>query len=1274
MENNEDKAKTPSEPKVSATPPPPRKPVSSSTKWIAVIVALLVVIGVLGGLLATHYYVPPAGPTGPSAMISTTNGTIQQNQTYSTTINATGTFQNMTVYYGDGASQLINYSNSNSVKVSHQYANPGQYYILGLINYSSSNQGYYLSKVTVAPNLTLAQNGYRPWVLNPDSSSTQLYSPISNILSPGSSMQLNAGGFDQPNYVYQIIQQSLTMNNLSGQVSQQSIPYYYNYGNGVYTAPVTSTSYSNMMAGMYMLNITTKSALVNGPQSVTTTVANSQTQMVHVSLGSPASTFYAFNGGSTIVGTGSQNLTFGLSNANVTYGMGDNATFMYGLSLNLTSGTNLTLISGSASYVLGTGPSISINGTNPATNYTVVPSGAQVIIGTGAQVVFNSAASGYLYSNINHQSFTGNYTLGFSTPTPVMIINHAAGVSPVTYNAGTSFTSLNGTTMSVGKTNVTFAPTTSALLGQSTDVVMTTAGNVSSTGNVYNASGILTANATTHTYFLNAGENYTFASNANVTFNTAATSLMIDTSATSMELSGDMNAMFTLVNTTKATFTSMGANTQVWTSVTVNTVLTGTGSVSLTNGNYNPNDITTTYYYEDFPVTPKVTQEGGASAASVFTNAEPNAPGGYTTLDPSLAYYTADSEVLNNALLQLDTYNGSSTSNFVPQAAAYLPSTTNGGINYGPSGYSNYTKTTPWGTTYAVNITPGENYTFYINNKTVFNNGAKLSAWDVMYTFTRTLLFDAGSPGTGGWVIAQYLLPGDYFSSNTFYNITQNITVNNASNSITFHFQTPMPASLVFQIFASSGTWIEPANWFIAHGAGISWTPAGFENYKSEGNIANYNTYIQNHIMADGPYMISYIIPGSQVTMVKNPNYVAPNNYFRAGTIDTINLLYLSSNEQAYLLLKSGQATQASLPTSYWNETQAMVKAGQIAKYGFPTLSLYFYTFTQNTNLSLLGSVTSQANLPSNLFENPNVRKAFAYAYNYSIYYNRQVGNQIYNTTFLSPYAGMLPAGMLYNQSLADLSAAGAQVINGGNGLQPFQLAQSQKYWGIFMNSTGTDGPSAMGISTSAGKVVFNGKPLSVPIMIPNSDPTDKAAVTTWGSDIAQVISGATAFPVELPLTDIFASYAIPGQNPMAISWGGWAPDYPYPTDYLLPMGMPLNSSTYMGPAGYTPYVVGNSSASVYNLSEAAFMQAELSALNNATNNATNPAAAEHWFHVANEMIVNSTIQVYIGQRYLYWTFNSKVNGNDVLAYQQNIMIGGGQDLQYNLMSYNTTS
>ncbi len=196
------------------------------------------------------------------------------------------------------------------------------------------------------------------------------------------------------------------------------------------------------------------------------------------------------------------------------------------------------------------------------------------------------------------------------------------------------------------------------------------------------------------------------------------------------------------------------------------------------------------------------------STTHVFTNDEVVA-GGYKTLDGAIAYDTVSDEILSNVYQYLVQYNGSSNSTFFPELAAFLPSVANGGIS------SNY-----------------QNYTFTIRANASWQNGAPVTAYDVYYSFVRTLLFDGGSPGTGGWIIAQVLLPGDIFTSNTYSNITNNLTYDNATNQITFHFQGAETPTYVFQLLSASGDFVMSSQWLIQHGAGITFTPAGFIAYQ----------------------------------------------------------------------------------------------------------------------------------------------------------------------------------------------------------------------------------------------------------------------------------------------------------------------------------------------------------------------------------------------------------------------------------------------------------
>ncbi|MGC8573874.1 MAG: PKD domain-containing protein, partial [Caldisphaera sp.] len=65
-----------------------------------------------------------------------------------------------------------------------------------------------------------------------------------------------------------------------------------------------------------------------------------------------------------------------------------------------------------------------------------------------------------------------------------------------------------------------------------------------------------------------------------------------------------------------------------------------------------------------------------------------NVPGGPYSFDPQIDYDAVGFEELLNIYSTLVIYNGSSTSSFLPMAAAYLPTQQNGGIN---SNYTEYT-------------------------------------------------------------------------------------------------------------------------------------------------------------------------------------------------------------------------------------------------------------------------------------------------------------------------------------------------------------------------------------------------------------------------------------------------------------------------------------------------------------------------------------------------------------------------------------------------------
>ena len=702
-------------------------------------------------------------------------------------------------------------------------------------------------------------------------------------------------------------------------------------------------------------------------------------------------------------------------------------------------------------------------------------------------------------------------------------------------------------------------------------------------------------------------------------------------------------------------------------------------------------------------------------ASGTFTNAEVT-PGGYTSLDPAISYFTANSEVLDNTLQTLVNYNGSqsgnSPSNYTPGLAA-LPTTTNGGIYNGPA--KNWTETTPWGTTYTESVAPYQNYTFHIRSNATWQNGQQVTAWDVLYSFVRTLLFNNGAPETPGWIQSQYILPGgastlDYYTSATFYNITHNITVDNATNDITFHFQSPLAPFQVFQAFGSdiSGGYITQASWIASQATKaqpaltwsyspnnaeappttpytLGWNASGFKAYRAQGVSADYNTNIQNNVFSDGPYMISYILPGQEVVLTANPAYVAPGPWYPAPSIKTVVIQYLDSPATAYYELSTGAADNAvGLPaTTYFNSTQALVPSVLNKIVSFNTLSNYFFPFNPDVNTTILSAVAPNENMPFDLFSSLHVRQAFADAFNYTLYIDKFVGNSVFNTTnvngvalgFGSVYAGMIPKGMIGYQT--------GSVLKANTSFYPsYNLTIAKADWNYYVNnsnSANSGGGHTKNVtwSASANEFQYNGKPLVIPMFLPSGDTTDQLGMVNWGTNLATIIPGISVEVEFTSYTNIYLDY-YGTANPAPLMFAGWAPDYPYPNDYLLPMGLPLNTSTYPGQYNMNLQVfqnmTQNKTAKIYVGPAIGLMDqiANMKTMINEYKASKTTANGLPDLQSMNNMLINMSMYVYTFQNTQMWQMNKAVNINSIEHYQTNVVIGGGQDLLYNLLAFNS--
>jgi peptide/nickel transport system substrate-binding protein len=383
------------------------------------------------------------------------------------------------------------------------------------------------------------------------------------------------------------------------------------------------------------------------------------------------------------------------------------------------------------------------------------------------------------------------------------------------------------------------------------------------------------------------------------------------------------------------------------------------------------------------------------------------------SLDPDLDWGTCW-EACSNIFSTLLIYNGSSTTNFIPMAASEVPSISNGGIS--PDHTS---------------------YTFHIRSGLKFSNGDPLTAYDVYYSIVRALLF-YGSTGVNGWgqsdwIMAQYLVtrwPGYFDSSLSLvanatdtagYNrIVNSMAYSNASDTITFKLIKPFASQLFFTALADpDGAGILDSLWLQRIGAGITFTPAGFYAYENQGNPGSYNLEVQNNPVSSGPYMIQSYIPGQSISLAPNPGFPGvPGNPGIPRANGTLVIQWVKYPETSYDLLRSGQADILDGPPPQQIPLiKQEVASGQAKLYEFPTLSGYDIFFAgpfgccfNETNMQ--SSFGSQYHMPANYFLNLDVRKAFAYAFNYQYYLDEILGNKRYGVEMGSGYAGVILQGL----------------------------------------------------------------------------------------------------------------------------------------------------------------------------------------------------------------------------------------------------------------------
>ncbi len=218
----------------------PEKPRSKAAKWYAMIVVIIVIISAFGIISLDH----PAFPKPYVSAIS--NGNALLDKPYTLTVKTNAPFNNITIFWGDGTQNNIYYSGSDTVKISHVYNYPGEYYIYYTGNFTN---GFYNGNESMIPV-------YVPFKNISENSAQGILSIIYNKDNRVELMASTTGNPENENY--SIVHQSIIIFKNDTYLNKYNITYFYNKSLGYYQ-PVNNTIYLNLSDGYYNAYLSTVS-------------------------------------------------------------------------------------------------------------------------------------------------------------------------------------------------------------------------------------------------------------------------------------------------------------------------------------------------------------------------------------------------------------------------------------------------------------------------------------------------------------------------------------------------------------------------------------------------------------------------------------------------------------------------------------------------------------------------------------------------------------------------------------------------------------------------------------------------------------------------------------------------------------------------------------------------------------------------------------------------------------------------------------------------------
>jgi len=319
------------------------------------------------------------------------------------------------------------------------------------------------------------------------------------------------------------------------------------------------------------------------------------------------------------------------------------------------------------------------------------------------------------------------------------------------------------------------------------------------------------------------------------------------------------------------------------------------------------------------------------------------------SLDPAYGYDTASAGQIQNIYETLIKFDGQSTSEFIPCLA------------------------TEWTIS-----EDGKTYRFKIREGVIFHSGNPLTPENVEYSFERGMVQDYVQGPQ--WMFFEPLFGLGNYTSRTeagliaLEEIKSKVEVD--GQWVQFNLATAYEPFL--QILASSWGSIVDMDWCIENG---DWNGTE-ESYEALNNPGPVGSPINSMTNGTGPFMLELWEPGIQIWLVRNDNY-----WGTPASFERVLTQVVPEWGTRKLMLELGDADCTVVPNEQFRELKEM--PGILVYDNVPMLlnQALFFQFDIDPYSTLIGSGQLDGNgIPTNLFSDVDVRKGFAYAFDWDTY------------------------------------------------------------------------------------------------------------------------------------------------------------------------------------------------------------------------------------------------------------------------------------------------